>query len=128
MSNYLGVDYGRAKVGLAVSSGSLAAPLKVLRYTNIDELFVRIKKTVEEEKIEQIVIGLSDGKIAKESKKFGRDLSKYLNLPVAFIDETLTTADVLEKAIEAGMGQKKRKNMEDAFSATLILQNYLDSL
>lgn len=128
MINILGIDYGKAKVGLAISSGTLAAPLTVLRYENIDELLVRIKKVVEEEKVERIVIGLSDGQIAKESKNFGEKLSKYLSLPVSFIDETLTTVDVQQKAIEAGMKRKKRKNMEDAFSATMILQNYLDNV
>lgn len=128
MVKVLSIDFGRAKVGIAVSSGSLADPLSVIRYTELDDLLVKIKKLAEEHKIERIVVGVSEGESAKASKEFGKSLGDYLNLPVIFYDETLTTYEVNQKSIEAGMSRKKRKNMEDAFAAALILQNYLDSL
>lgn len=127
MSNFLGIDFGRTKVGLAYASGSLAAPLKVLRL-NASELSVAIKRICEEERITRIVIGVSDGVIADEARTFGESLKKELGIEVDYWDETLTTQDVQKMSIEAGMSRKKRHQMEDAFAATLILQNYLDNL
>jgi putative Holliday junction resolvase len=127
MDKILGIDYGRAKVGLAVSSGSLASPLKVIKYSDESSLFTKIKEVVDLENISKIVVGVSEGKMASESKKFGNILEGKFNIAVSFIDETLTTSDVQRLSIEAGMSRKKRKNMEDAFAATLILQSFLDS-
>ena len=122
----LGIDYGEAKIGLAISSGTLAAPLLVIKYKTIDELFVRIKKIAEEERAAKLVVGISERESAKKAKKFGGDLAKYLELPVDFVDETLSSKDAQIMAIEAGIKRKKRKNMEDAYAAALILQSYLD--
>ena len=126
MQKILAIDYGQAKVGLAVSSGFLAHPLKVIRYKTTEELVNEVRAVIEEEQIEMIIVGLSSGEIAAEARKLGDSLTKVTGLPVRFEDETLTTKDVQEKTIEAGMNRKKRKNMEDAFAAALILQSYLD--
>lgn len=124
---YLAIDYGKSKVGLAVSSGKLASPLTVVRYENRSALLNRIGQIIEEENIEKIVVGVSEGKMAEESVDFGHELREKFEIEVDFFDETLTSRDALQRTVEAGMNRKKRKSMEDAFAATLILQNYLDS-
>ena len=65
--------------------------------------------------------------MAKESKGFGKRIEDELNVPVEYQDETLTTQDANKLAIEAGIGQGKRKRLGDAYAATLILQAYLDN-
>lgn len=127
MAIVLGIDYGDKKVGLAISSGSLATPLKVIKYSDVSELIEKIKNIVLQQKAEKLVLGVSEGKSAEKSREFGHKLSKELNLPVEFVDETLSTQAVQALAIEAGMKRKKRKTMEDAFAAAFILQSYLDS-
>ena len=47
--------------------------------------------------------------------------------PVETFDETLSTHDARRVSIEEGMKRKKRKGMEDAYAATIMLQGYLDS-
>ncbi|KKR30273.1 hypothetical protein A2715_03200 [Candidatus Woesebacteria bacterium RIFCSPHIGHO2_01_FULL_39_32] len=123
----LGVDYGRKKIGLAISEGSLAEPFKILRYQDIRKLGEEIKKIVLQFKIEKIVIGISEGKMAEETKEFGRKLEEKLGIPVVFQDETLTTHEAQDLSITAGIKRKKRKEFEDAYSSTLILQDYLDA-
>ncbi len=127
MEKILGIDYGLKKVGLAVSVGTLASPLKVIRYSSLEQLVIEIKQTAEKENIEVLVVGVSEGKSAESARKFGGVLAEELNLPVNFVDETLSTQDVQRLTQEAGMKRKKRKEMEDAFAAALILQSYLDS-
>lgn len=128
MDKILSIDFGLAKVGVAVSSGVLAAPLNTIKFENIDELLVKIKKIVESENPSKILVGISSGQIAKESKIFGEKLGDYLDLPVVFVDETLTSKDAAALSLEAGIKRKKRKSMEDAYAAALILQNYLDQI
>lgn len=123
----LGVDYGRSKVGLAIADGPLAEPLKVIRYKDIDELVKRIETEIEKESAEKIVVGISEGKMALESKKFSLSLRKKLNIAVETFDETLTSQDARRLSQEAGINRKKRKEMEDAYAAAIMLQNYLDS-
>jgi len=125
--NLLGIDYGEVKVGVAVSSGRLAVPLKVIKYSDMNKLFSEIEKIVTTEHTEKIIVGISEGKSATESREFGNKLSDRLELPVEFVDETLSTQDAQMLSIESGMGPKKRKKMEDAYAAALILQHYVDN-
>jgi len=87
----------------------------------------KIEKETEKEKIEKIVVGVSEGEMAEETKKFGKKLEDKLGISVVFQDETLTTYEAQRFSIEAGIKRKKRKELEDAYSAALILQEYLDS-
>src|SRR4030042_2217029 len=124
----VGIYYGRRKMGLAISEGSFAEPLKVLRYEEAEVLSDKLRIIIKELNIEKIVIGVSEGKTAKETKEFAKKLQEALLVPVEFQDETLTTHEAQELSIKAGIKRKKRKLMEDAYAASLILQNYLNSL
>ncbi len=123
----LGIDYGKKKIGLAVSDGPLAEPLKVIRFKTKEEAIKKVEKVVKVEQVEQLVVGVSEGKMGEESKRFGEKLKRTLDIAVEFQDETLSSIEAQRLSIEAGIKRKKRKEMEDAYSAALILQNYLSS-
>lgn len=124
----LGIDYGRRKIGLAFgdTDSKLARPHSVIKVKSPDETIKKIGLLLKETETSQIVIGISDGEVGKEARKFGERLENELKVDVSFQDETLTTQDAQSKAIAAGIKRKKRKSLEDAFAATLILQEYLD--
>lgn len=124
----LGIDYGRKKIGLAISGGKLAEPYQVIRYADRLKMFAHIQRIVERLKIEKIIIGMSENEMGQEIKKFGEEI-KSLNsqIPVEFFDETLSSQDAITMSIASGMGRKRRKEMEDAFAASVMLQNYIDS-
>lgn len=124
----LSFDYGRKKIGVAYSNGSLADPLVVIRADTRDELVKKCLDVIAVEKPERLVVGLSEHDIAIEAEEFGRELEMISKVKVSFIDETLSTFDANQLAIASGMRRKKRKDMEDAFSAAVILQRYIDSL
>ena len=124
----LGIDYGKAKIGLAISGGSLAAPLQVLRLSSEQEVILKIKKIIAEENISELVVGVSENESADLAREFAKKLEDQTNLVVNLFDETLSTRDANAFAIEAGIGREKRRRMEDAYAATLILQSYLDNL
>jgi putative Holliday junction resolvase len=128
--NILGIDYGRKKVGLALgdTETKFAEPLKTLRYQDFKILVVELKNIVSASEIGKVIVGVSEGKMAEETREFGKKLQEKLGLPVIFQDETLTTYEAKELSIKAGIKRKKRRAMEDAYSASLILQNYLDAI
>ena len=109
----LGIDYGRKKIGLAVSEGTLAEPWRVVGQNELKEI-------LKNEKFDKIVVGISAGKMGEEQREFAKSLGAET------FDETLTTKEAQALSLEAGISRKKRHGMEDAFAATLILQSFLD--
>lgn len=124
----LGIDYGERKVGIAMSEGILAEPLKVVRGENPKELLEKVAALVRSESPGKLVIGISEGKSAIGARKFGDMLGKALNIEVVYEDETLSTLSAQELSISANIKRKKRKAMEDAYSAALILQKHIDKI
>jgi len=128
----LGIDYGRKKIGLAVGVGSLAEPMRVIRYSDMNSpkgrkiLEQEIKQIVEKENIEKVVVGISEGEMAEETKKFVSTIQPFIQSTIELYDETLTSQDAQRLSIEAGISRKKRKGMEDAYAASIMLQNFLD--
>jgi len=122
----LGLDYGRKKIGLALAISMLAEPYDVIHFETIGEAITKIIGVLKKEKIEVVVVGISEGEMAKESKEFADKLREKIIIPVDLQDETLTTIMAQRLSIEAEIGRKKRKKFEDAYAATLLLQNYLD--
>lgn len=121
---YLGIDWGQSKIGLAIAEDGLVQPLEVLESNK--NLLGRLSRLCQEQLIGKIIIGLPEGKLEKEVKKFGQKLAKLSSLPVEFEPEILTTQEAIAKMIQAGKRQKARKKKEDAFAAALILQSYLE--
>lgn len=122
----LGIDYGRRKIGVAISLERLAEPYSVFEYKSLKKLLDYIGKTVKKEGIDKVVVGVSEGKIGKESKAFADKLKDALTISVELQDETLTSQRARELSIQAGIKKKKRKELEHAYSASLILQDFLD--
>ncbi|MEK7113145.1 MAG: RuvX/YqgF family protein, partial [Patescibacteria group bacterium] len=85
-----------------------------------------LEKIARDAGVEKIVVGISEGEMGRESKAFGEELSRKVGIEVEFEDETLSTQDSQALSILAGAGRKKRKEMEDAFAAALMLQSYLE--
>lgn len=125
---YLCIDFGLKKIGLAISDGSIAEPYGVYRFKDVDRAIAMIKNLVSKNGITNIVIGISEGKMSTLTKEFSSILEKEVLIKPTFWDETLSTLEAQSYSIEANINRKKRKSMEDAYAATLILQSYLDSL
>lgn len=121
---YLGVDFGLTRIGLSVSDGILASPWQVLKVKSFKDAQEKLGQLVSKERFDKIVIGVPEGKIGRLVGKFIQTLQKN-GLNVEGADETLSTKEAQRQMIDAGIGKKKRQ-VNDAFSAAIILQNYLD--
>jgi len=123
---YLGLDYGKTKIGLSVSEGLTATPLKVVTVRSLGEAVEKIRSEVRRELIDQLVIGVPEsGEARNLVKNFIVRICKYVT--VIEFEETLSSRNAFELMLQLGKGKKERAR-EDAYAATLILQNYLDSL
>jgi putative holliday junction resolvase len=124
MVNYLGVDWGEKRIGLALANDEnlLATPFKVI------ESVSGLLKIIEDEQINELVIGLP-----QKMKTGGVDNIKFKNfiiilekkivnkkIEINFIDERLSS--VQADSLRIG----KIKTSRDCISAMIILQSYLD--
>lgn len=125
------MDYGLKKAGLAISEGQIASPLKVLEINGLKDAVNKIAHVIKQEEIERLVIGVPESGEAKNAvKKFIGGLKSELNeaqVSVIEADETLSSASAKDLMIDLNLSQEARKK-EDAYSASIILQNFLDSI
>lgn len=133
---YLGFDLGTRTLGISISDDTktIASGFTTLHFNDGMEetLFSEIKKIVEENNVEKIVLGLPKnmnntlGERAEKTMLFQKKLSEYLNIEIVLQDERLSTVAAHNYLIEADMSRKKRKKVVDKLSANIILQTYLD--
>ena len=130
----LGVDFGRARIGIAVSDelGLLAHPVKTIPASR--DAAKQIGEIVREKNAERVVIGLprhmngSVGEAAGEALAFAVELRKLLPCEVVTWDERLTTIAANRALREGGRKTRDSKNVVDQVAAQMILQGYLDGL
>lgn len=121
---YLAIDYGRTRLGIARSYGTLAEPLTIVN--NDEQLLPKIKALVTEHHVDELVFGVSEGEMAKESRQFGEQLAAQLALPVRFVDETLSSVAAKAKLRASRHGKRQHTAHLDQFAATQFLQEWLD--
>ncbi len=129
----LSVDYGDARTGIAVCDKLelMASPVTVIHERENDRLVACIAEIAKEKRAEKIVLGLpknmdgSEGFRAEACRAFGAALSEAANLPVDFQDERLTTVSAHQMLNATDTRGKKRKELVDAVSAVIILEDYL---
>ncbi len=123
---YLGIDYGKSKIGLALSEGLVASPLKVLEASSLKDALNKVSSVIKSEEVDIVVVGIPEsGESLKITKNFLNELKKEVEVVEA--EETLSSRLALKEMIDLGVSKKSR-SQEDAYSATIILQNYLDTL
>ncbi len=135
MGRYLGIDYGKKRIGLSVSDimGIMAQPLDVIDSKGLKNNIENILKIIKEREISCVVVGnpvnmnASEGEMSKFVMEFVEELKKITDIKVEIIDERLTTAQAERVLIEeANISREKRKTIRDKLAATFILQTYLD--
>ena len=135
MGRILGVDYGRRRVGLALSdpTGLLASGLTTLEVQTVGEALKRVVAALQETRAESIVVGLplnmdgTRGPMGDEAAEFARRLGEMSGVPVRLYDERLTSGMAERVLLDADMSRQRRKAVRDKLAAQLILQGYLDS-
>ena len=131
----MGIDYGDVKVGIALSdlTQTIAKPFQTFRYTNQENLFNQLKKVIQENDVNKIVVGIPynmKGKDTKQTLKvreFISVLKNALSLDVFLIDERLTSSEAEKVMHQMNIKTGFNKDKIDKIAASIILQEYLDS-
>lgn len=121
---YLGIDWGLKNIGLAISEGEIASPLKTLSVNSFEDAIAKVVGVIEDEIADLIIIGNPEGKMGEIVKKIAKRL-KAEGFEVILADETLSTQAAQKTMIEMGLSQKERQN-DNSVAAAIILQRYLD--
>ena len=133
----LGVDFGDTRTGIAVSDISrfLATGIGYISPGGIIKTADRVAEIAIEQKVGAIVVGLpknmdgSEGFRAERCREFAALLRERLGeIPVAMMDERLTTVSASRYLNETNTRGARRKGVIDTLSAQIILQNALDRL
>src|SRR4030042_2856932 len=120
----LGIDFGIKYIGLSLAEGPLAEPLATIE--NDKRVIERIYQICSHLGVKKIIIGISEGEMAKNTREFSEKMKHTIPLPILYQDETLTSQQVKKKLHEAKAKKKKRQGPDHAFAATEILQNFID--
>lgn len=119
---FLGIDYGRARIGVAISeAGLIARPFGVIINRGERKNLVAITEIVNENNVGIIVIGLPVHKnmsMSNEVRAFAKTLEP-LGLEIAFQNEMLTSVEAEQYV------KKNARNLIDSIAASMILQEYL---
>lgn len=132
----LGIDFGKARIGLAISDdiGLLAHPLETVPAHDREGSIERIVEIVRLREIEDVVIGLplhvngEEGKAVRGVRRFSEQLREKLPESIRWheVDERFTTQVAMEKLHQAGRNEKNARPIIDQAAAVEILQQWLD--
>lgn len=133
MARILAIDYGKKRTGLAVTD-----PLQIiaggLATVSTSELFDYLKKYIQSEPVERIVIGeplQPNGEPSENLQRVKAFVNRWRKavpeIPIEFYDERFTSVLAHQAMIDGGLKKKARadKALVDEISATIILQDYM---
>ena len=127
----LGIDYGQKRIGLAMAQGTMAFPFKTLEKSTRDKLFADLMAIIENEGVQAIVLGLpldiegAETLTTRQTLKFRDSLARRTTLPIHLVNEALTSFDARQRLNEAGVPQRRHREMLDQMAAVCILETYL---
>jgi putative Holliday junction resolvase len=132
MKPILALDFGRARIGVAISDELqlLAHPLETIPAEERPEL--RVAEIVNDKNVDHVVAGIPKrmngqiGSAATEVLQFVEKLRAILPCPVVTWDERLTTVAAQRALRDAGKKTRQTRAYVDQVAAQMILQSYLD--
>jgi putative Holliday junction resolvase len=127
-SHFLGVDFGKAKIGLALADEETRMAFAYDTLKNDKDFLDKLREIIEKENVKTIIIGITrhekDQKSADEKVAFGEKVEKELGIAVMFEDEMFTTKMAQENI--KMRGGRNISQTDDKEAARIILQSWLD--
>ena len=135
-SRLLGIDMGAKRIGLSICDDQrmIATPFKTIKNISLDSLIVDLKKLIEENSIQAIIIGDpinmdgSHGKASQSIRDKSTIISKKVDVPTVLWDERLSTVGAFNLSSQLDVNVSKRTKNIDKNAATFILQGAIDYL
>lgn len=125
---YLGIDYGTAKVGLALADPETKIAFAYKTLENTEALASKLVDIINQEEVKTVVIGIPShiNRVETEyaGKQLGGILQSQVKIQVEYQNEMFTTKMAQANLIERGV--KGVKRFDDQEAARIILQEWLD--
>jgi len=129
----LGIDFGERRIGIALSSGTVASPLETV-YRSADHAsdHRKILELAAEWEVDTLVVGLplsldgSEGPAAQLVRSEIAELVAATSIPVVPYDERLTTVTATRLLQEGSVPGRSQRQMVDQVAAAVMLQAWLD--
>jgi putative transcription antitermination factor YqgF len=121
--NYLSIDYGSKRIGIAISTDGLIEPLAVV--PNDSNFLKYFNQTISEYKIKKVFVGVSEGLFAQKTLEFVEFIKKNISLPVETVEESVSTIEAQSIFKANKKHQKDYNNKIDAIAAAVILQRVI---
>lgn len=135
MGRLLAIDYGKKRVGLAVTD-----PLQItangLDTVGSHEVLDYLTRYLEKEIVDMFLLGSpkqndnTDSENMARVKEFAKALKRrFPDKEIVMVDERFTSVLAHRAMLDGGLKKKARqdKALVDKISATIILQSYMDS-
>jgi putative Holliday junction resolvase len=127
-------DYGQRFIGVAVgdTETGIAHPLDTIESRSTAAAVDGAARVVGEWHPARLVVGLplaldgSEHEMTRRARRFAAALERKLRLPVALVDERLSSADAHSRLRDIGRGGRRHKTLVHPVAAQVILQGYLD--
>ena len=134
MYKIMGIDYGDARTGIAISDllCSIVGSSCVIPSRNADKAIADIVRLCRDNSVGEIVVGLprnmdgTEGPRAELCRAFADRVGEATGLKVTMWDERRTTVEAHNILSQHNYHGQKRKNTVDAVAASLILEGYLN--
>jgi putative transcription antitermination factor YqgF len=129
LEKYLGLDYGRSKIGLSIADSEVKIAFAYSTVDNDRHFLDVLGKIAEIEDIDKIIIGRlgtvgPDQKKAFEAEEIGEKIGDKLKMEVEYQEEMFSTKMAENNLKEKGA--KKIKKLDNQEAARIILQSWLD--
>lgn len=121
--NALGIDYGTKRIGIAISIQGIIQPLTTLK--NSPQFIEKLQQIISDYKIDQIYVGISQGVIATQTKKFVKQLQNMLTLPISTVEEAVSTIEANSIFTTNKKHRKDYQKTIDAIAAAVILKRVI---
>lgn len=133
MKRVMGVDYGDARTGVAISDllCSIVGSATVIHSRNAEKTISQLLELIQNNDVGEIAVGLpknmngTEGPRAELCREFAARLEEVSGLKVVLWDERRTTVEAHNILSDHNYHGKKRKDTVDAVAASLILEGYL---
>ena len=128
-----GIDFGRKRIGLAVSEGPAAYPVATIERRSLKRDLEEIRAQLVAREVSLIVVGLplnmdgSEGPSARSARAFAEHLGVAIGVAVEMFDERLTSVEATERLRETSASRTAKKVSRDAVAAAIILEGWLQS-
>jgi putative Holliday junction resolvase len=135
MGRIAGIDYGAARIGIAMADEEtgIAGPFATYARRGPEADLAYFQDLARSEAVKRFVVGLpvhldgGESRVSTEARRFGEWLHAATGVEVVYFDERFTTSEARDRLIESGLPRKRRKGLVDRLAAQVLLASYLEA-